>query len=91
MIFSIRSSGLKKKNIGMICSLSKFIALCSNMSKKIRLYEKERGGVDAFLSPRVNLTRKNVVSPTGNRVFNQSAIGSQGTLIEPKQYKNYYG
>lgn len=50
------------------------------MSKKIRFYQKERGGVDAFLSPRANLVRKNVVSP-GSRVFNQSMLNTNPNLI----------
>lgn len=59
------------------------------MSKKIRFYEKERGGVDAFLSPRANFSRKKLLSPS-NRVFNQSLLGSQASGIEIK-HKNYQG
>lgn len=40
------------------------------MSKKIRVYEKERGGTDVFLSPRQSYgmgrpgSRKNFISPS---------------------------
>lgn len=60
------------------------------MSKKIRFYEKERGGVDAFLSPRGNYSRKTVLSPAGglgSRVFNQSLIGGGSEM----KGKNMYG
>jgi hypothetical protein len=43
------------------------------MSKKIRYYEKERGGIDVFLSPRAS--RKQVISPS--RLINHSMFSPQ--------------
>lgn len=59
------------------------------MSKKIRYYEKERGGIDAFVSPRTNYSRKLVVSPS-SRGFNQTMLGNQHSGMEQKP-RNYYG
>jgi hypothetical protein len=48
--------------------------LIENMSKKIRIYEKERGGAEVFLSPR---HRKLMGSPSSRfRSPNLSAINS---------------
>lgn len=54
--------------------------LIDNMSKKIRYYEKERGGIEAFVSPRTNYSRKLVVSPS-SRGFNQTMLGNQHSAM----------
>lgn len=46
--------------------------------------------MDAFLSPRGNYARKNVISP-GSRIFNQSILSANQNINEPRQSKNYYG
>ena len=55
--------------------------LFRNMSKKIRIYEKERGGAESFLSPRHSYglasPRRNLMSSPSSKIMNHSALASQ--------------
>ena len=54
-----------------------YVRLFRNMSKKIRYYEKQRGGAEIFLSPK---NRKFIGSPNSRfRSPNLSAINSFDT------------
>lgn len=61
------------------------------MSKKIRFYEKERGGVDAFLSPRANYSRKNVISPVDRILNSHNQSGLSGIGNGEQRGRNFYG
>jgi len=59
------------------------------MSKKIRFYEKERGGPDTFISPRASQSRKNAMMSPTNRILgrqNQSMYGPNGSNDGIKYY-----
>lgn len=59
------------------------------MSKKIRFYEKERGGPDTFISSRTNQSRKNTMISPANRILsqqNQSMFSPNGSNDGIKYY-----